>query len=199
MLTSAAYVVSNDLVMVDGDSHARVADREQLGVSAVYRLYPCAEGWVFLALASDDEWRRFVESIADPLLTDDARFASSQTRERHDEALAAEIGRVMLTERAEHWEKHLAPADIACVVVDFSGFEAWLERHDVLLAASHPVFGDYYRLPFKWNFEHRPSTDVRACAVGEHSRSILGELGRTPTEIDRLIENGAVLQWIDER
>ena len=198
MLTSTGYVMSNDLVMVDGDAHGRIADHDQLGVSALYRLYACAEGWVFLAVVTDTEWQCFVATVADRGMADDPRFATPASRRLHDAALADAIGRLLLRREAAHWEHVLTAAGVSCASVDLAGFEAWLERHDVLLEASHPVFRDYYRLPPKSTFSRVAAAEMSACAIGEHSRAILDELGRSATDIDGLIGDGAVRQWDGE-
>ncbi len=198
MLTSTGYVMSNDLVMVDGDAHGRIADHDQLGVSAEYRLYPCADGWVFLALVTETEWRHFVDTVADPAIADDPRFATPQSRRVHDATLATAIGELLLGCNASHWEELLTAVGVSCVSVDLSTFDAWLERHDVLVPATHPAFRDYYRLPPKSSFSGHPVAEMPACAIGEHSRAILAELGRSATDIDALIADGAVRQWDGE-
>lgn len=198
MLTSAGYVVSNDLVLVDGTTHATIADHEQLGTCATHRLYPCSQGWVFLALLTDTDWRCFTAAVGATALSDDDRFASPEQRSVYDRELVAEVGQVFESEPAQYWQDHLTAAGVACASVDFTGFEAWLERHDRLLPARHPQFDNYYRLPPKALFASRPAPELQACAVGEHSRSLLTELGHDSSDIDDLIRSGAVREWLHE-
>ncbi|MDW3215296.1 MAG: CoA transferase [Ilumatobacteraceae bacterium] len=198
MLTSAGYVMSNDLVMVAGNAHQRIADHEQLGVCATYRLYPCADGWTFLAIVTEQEWRRFVEAVDDPAIRDDPRFGTLDDRRRHDGALTEAIGRVLLEQDASSWEKTLTAHDVVGATVDFSGFESWLEQHGVAIPAEHPAFRDYYHLPPKSMFAQRPLTVGPACAIGEHTTRILHELGHSDVEIAALLDNGAVQQWENE-
>ena len=73
--------------------------------------------------------------------------------------------------------------------------EAWMEDEKLLIEASHPAFGDYWRPPVRVGFERLRPRLGPAAAAGEHTRSILAELGRSPAQVDALLASGAAEEW----
>ncbi len=49
MLNTVAHAISEDMIEYEGRAPAATADKDLYGLSARYRLYETAEGWVFLA------------------------------------------------------------------------------------------------------------------------------------------------------
>jgi len=70
-----------------------------------------------------------------------------------------------------------------------------MEKEKLLIEADHPVFGSYWRPPAKVGFEGFPARLAPACAAGEHSRSILAQLGYDREAIDRLAATGVTQEW----
>ena len=54
-----------------------------------YKVLPCADGHVILAVGNDAQFRRFCAFAGAPELADDARFATNAARVRNLEALYA--------------------------------------------------------------------------------------------------------------
>src|SRR5205085_510230 len=71
----------------EGAPRAPAADAELYGLHALYRLYPAAEGWVFLACPRDEEWLRLCHALGRRDLLEDARFCSAAARRANDAAL----------------------------------------------------------------------------------------------------------------
>ena len=66
-------------------------DEEIHGLHALYRLYRCREGWVFLGCLFQDEWETFCRTVQRGDLLADRRFATREARQANDEALITEI------------------------------------------------------------------------------------------------------------
>ncbi len=56
MLRTMAHVLVEDMVEYDARPTRRTADIGLHGLSARYRLYETADGWVFLAAPAPSEW-----------------------------------------------------------------------------------------------------------------------------------------------
>jgi crotonobetainyl-CoA:carnitine CoA-transferase CaiB-like acyl-CoA transferase len=192
MLTTTGYAMSPFLVRYPGAPPWRVPDRGQHGPGALQRLYRCAEGWAFVGSATEEDW----EAVAAALdLRVDGRFRDAASRQAHDAELAALIGDVLRRAPARVWHRRAQAHDAPMVAVSEVPTEAWMEDEKLLIEASHPAFGDYWRPPVRVGFERLRPRLGPAAAAGEHTRTILAELGRSPAEIDALLACGAAAEW----
>ena len=152
-------------------------------------------GSVFLSAQNEREFGRFCSTVlGNAALASDVRFASGPARLVHREALHAEIDRVFSQLTAAQVIERLEAAEIANARLnDMAGF--W--RHPQLEARSRWArVGspggtiDALKPPFNLSgFE--PRMDA-VPALGEHTRAVLGELGYSALEIDRLGTEGVV-------
>jgi crotonobetainyl-CoA:carnitine CoA-transferase CaiB-like acyl-CoA transferase len=183
MLASTAYLLSPDLVLYEGGRSPRIADHGQHGLSAWYRLYRCADRWIFLAALRDVQRERLA-TLVDGLAAagpDDA-----------DGPIAAALAGAFATRSAAEWSTALATAGIPAVVASDQGQEQWLEAAGLLEPAYHPDFGDYWRTPPPICFSASPTCRAAPARLGQHNRQILRELGYPERRIDELTETGVL-------
>ena len=152
-------------------------------------------GSVFLSVQNEREFGRFCSTVlGNATLASDVRFASGPARLVNREALHAEIDHVFSQLTAAQVIERLEAAEIANARLnDMAGF--W--RHPQLDARLRwtrvgspggPI--DALKPPFNLSgFE--PRMDA-VPALGEHTRPVLGELGYSAAEIDRLRAAGVV-------
>jgi crotonobetainyl-CoA:carnitine CoA-transferase CaiB-like acyl-CoA transferase len=77
--TSYAYITA------DGKGGPRPhLDKMQTGLSALYRLYQTADGWLCLAAIKPAHWKELCAAIGKPELAGDERFATAESRAQHD-------------------------------------------------------------------------------------------------------------------
>ncbi len=152
-------------------------------------------GTVFLSVQNEREFARFCEGVlGNKSLTDDARFSSGPARLQHRDALHAEIERVLSRMGSQEAIDKLEAADIANARLNTMQ-EFW--RHPQLAArrrwarVGSPV-GELDALKPPFNLDGLEPRMDPIPAVGEHTRAVLGELGYTAAEIDRLAADGAV-------
>lgn len=169
MLTSTGYIHSADAVTVNGDTVQLVADHDQFGLCPGYRLYPTADGWIFVAAVTGAE-RSALERVTGVSLDapDVAERLGHLLRQRPTAAWLEELSGVGVAEAAE------------------IPFDEWLVEHDLLFEASHALFGDYWRIPPKLSMSGSSPVLRPACAPGEQTVAILTELGCSPATIKRL-------------
>jgi itaconate CoA-transferase len=150
---------------------------------------------VFLSVQNEREFAAFCERVLHkPALKADERFSSGPARYRNRQAMHGEIEAVFSKLGADEIVSRLETADIANARLnDMQRF--W--RHPQLEARSRwakvgsPAGElDMLKPPFNLSgFE--PRLDPIP-GLGEHSRAILGELGYTAAEIDRLAADKAI-------
>lgn len=186
MLCTTGYIHSGDLVLYEGRPPRRLPDKGQHGPEALYRLYPCESGWIFLAARRDGEWRRLAGTLGRPGWTDDPRFATRADRLRHDEQLIELLGALLRTRPAEDWVRDLRAADVAVARADPHSIEDFLLQRDLLIAMEHPCFGKYWRPMLTVDFPAMPGRLAPPTGIGEHTRPLLAELGYGPAEIESL-------------
>jgi crotonobetainyl-CoA:carnitine CoA-transferase CaiB-like acyl-CoA transferase len=187
MLTSTGYLVSNDLVAVDGETAPVIADGDQLGAGPFYRLYPCAgeraDGgptWLLVAAVSARDVARLGDALGLDLGADPADRTIERISARTGERTAAE------------WSKLLAEREVPHAVADEDGFESWLERHGMLEPAHHADFGEYWRVLPRIRYGARVAGQGVACRIGEHSVALLAELGFDADAVETMVAAGAV-------
>ncbi len=159
-------------------------------------------GHVNLAALSQEHWIRFCEDVLrEPLLLDDPRYATNEDRVRNRSTLEAHIAATIETLDAEEWARRLTRADLPWGRVNT--LDAVL-AHPALVASGQvrtvgSSRGDLRTMdnPVRWSLgENRVDTVPE---LGEHTSTILSELGYSNGDIRALTSSGAACQGITER
>ncbi|MER6110365.1 CaiB/BaiF CoA transferase family protein [Streptomyces hirsutus] len=163
---------------------------------APYGTYRTADGReVLFSIQNEREWTALcTEFLGLPELTDDPRFATGSARVTHREELDAVIAERFARSDADELLEDLEAVGIACAGVN-----------DVAAFLGHPVLAARDR----WREVAVPGATVEALlppadlaglpprmdpvpAVGEHTESILGDLGHSPADIAALRADAVV-------
>uniref|UniRef100_UPI0015F0EF43 CaiB/BaiF CoA transferase family protein n=1 Tax=Pseudonocardia pini TaxID=2758030 RepID=UPI0015F0EF43 len=196
MLGTASHALVDQAVDWVGRPSSLTVDAEGYGYQALYRLYPAAEGWVFLAAPEDAEWAALVDAI-DPALGSDPRFADAAARQANDGALVDRLSQIFASRTAQDWEKLLTAQDIGCVAVADSDPATVLQTDEELSAeycasCTHPVFDEHLRVAPPVRFSRSQTLARGGCLAGQHSDTILAELGYDEAAIAELREKEVV-------
>jgi crotonobetainyl-CoA:carnitine CoA-transferase CaiB-like acyl-CoA transferase len=200
MLASAAYLFSDDFIRYEGKPERRQPDSGQYGYSALYRLYPAASGsWVFLSCVTDREWNELCDALGHGEWATDERFSDRNSREQSSNELTELLADTFLRRTSEEWEGLLVPKDIPCVRADQSWREFLFSEHGerpehFLVSYDLPEYGKVRQTGAGVNLSRTPAVVGAPASIGEHTRAILTEFGRTEDEIDRL-KAEAVVAW----
>ncbi len=201
MLCTTAYALSEDCIEFEGRAPRPMPDLELCGLSALWRLYETKEGWIFLATPREREWQALCQAL-EPFagLASDPRFASAESRRENDEALTGMLADVFRNRTAVEWEADLVAAEIGCVeVAEGSIPRATLEdavtrEAGFLAEVEHPSFGRHRRLAPLVALSLTPGEAKPACLFGEHTESVMRELGYSEAAIDELEADAVVVR-----
>lgn len=198
MLCTNLYVNSDDFIRYTGKPPRKEVDENLYGTGALYRLYEVKDSWLFLAAQSQEEWEALCAALGSHDLRKDARFATVASREQNDAALAQALQAILEKRSAEEWERDLTAKDIAAVRADqyrqceFLINDPHMTETEMSALAMHPAWGQYRRFGVGVNFSLTPGVAGGGNRVGEHSRSLLKEMGYSEAEIEDLKQKAAV-------
>jgi crotonobetainyl-CoA:carnitine CoA-transferase CaiB-like acyl-CoA transferase len=159
------------------------ADDQFFGMNALYRMYPAADGYVFLAAPLSREWPALAKAMSPYVdLHADERFADADSRTTHDAELIAALTPVFATKCKLEWEHELSAQDVGCVEVAEANSELVLQTDPFFEAgyaveAVSPIFEEHRRLAPLCRFSRSRSKADAGCTIGQHTDAVLRELG----------------------
>ena len=158
-----------------------------------YEDFATADGRLVLAAANDGLFRRLCEALGRPELADDPRFATNPARVVHRDELKPELERSLAGRSADEWVEALGSAGVPVGKVRTIGEAVAAAAQagvPVTDRVAHPTAGEVelVRPPIRTDLREPKAPPL----LGEHTREVLRELGRSDEEIDGLAERGAV-------
>lgn len=193
MMLANAWANFDDALRYAGKPARAAVDSEGYGLHALYRLYPCASGWVFLAVKGDENFRALCAVLG---LVVDARFADEKSRRANDAALAEQIGAALRRTDAAAWEQKLSP--LGCVQAggpqngEFWLPDAHVRENGFVRATPHRRYGEIHRHGPLMTFSGAEMRCGPGTLAGEHANELLAELGYGAAEIAALRTEGVV-------
>lgn len=168
------------------------ADDQFYGMSALYRMYRAADGFVFLAAPVPHEWPALAKAMSPYIdLHTDERFADADSRARHDDELISALTAVFATKTKLEWEHELTTQDVGCVEVAEANSELVLQTDPYFEAgyaveAYSPIFDEHRRLAPLCRFSRSRSEAKAGCTIGQHTDAVLREIGLADDRITAL-------------
>ena len=155
--------------------------------------YPCAGGdkWLTIAVQSDSEWQALCQSMGQPMLSEDPRFATRAARKDHEKELDELISQ--WTRSMEHIEAmhHLQQAGVTAGAV-LSPEELVRDPHladrGFFEEEDHPFTGKHLIPGMSFKFSRTQGRVSRPTPLfAQHSEHVLHDLlGKSATETSRL-------------
>jgi formyl-CoA transferase len=162
-----------------------------------YEVFPTSNGYLALAIGTDNQYQRFCEVVDRPDLWQDERFRTNAGRVQHRKELILLLQELFNERTTEEWinlcVKHSIPAgpinDVPAVLNDPHVISRQMVRE-----IEHPTLGTLKQLGPVARFSKTPAVlSAAPPQLGEHTESILGdELGYQESDITQLRAKGII-------
>jgi len=159
-------------------------------------VFPTTDGHINIAVAGGLMYERFCNAIGLPYLIDDERFATSAGRSKNRIEMNALISEMTITNTSEHWIEMLNEAGCPSGPInsmDGVFADPQVQHLNMAVEVDHPRLGKFDVVNQAIKMSRTPSA-VRTATPdqGEHTDSVLAELGYDDSAIESLHENGVV-------
>ena len=165
-------------------------------LTAPYQAFPTQDGWINIGGANQSNWERIVKVIGRTELADDPRFRTNGERMRNIQALTPLIAERLRARPSAEWVREFEAAGVPVGPVNKIGdmlADPQVRARDMVVEVDHPKAGRVSAIGHPIKFSATPGAVTRAAPLlGEHTRSVLTDLGYTDREIDELAGAGAV-------
>ena len=156
--------------------------------------YQTSDGYLCILVYNDKQWKSFADSIGQPDLMKDVRFATQANRARHISEIYAWLAKIIITRTTAEWMALMEKADIPVARVNEIADlidDPHLEATGFFSIEEHPSEGRLrtMRTPTNWS-ESSPGAQRHAPRLGEHSAEVLKEAGYSDEEIAELGRKG---------
>ncbi|MDO3636750.1 CaiB/BaiF CoA transferase family protein [Mycolicibacterium arseniciresistens] len=183
---SGAYFGNGETPAQTGTRHRR---------SAPYQAYRTADGYVTIGANTDRLWQRLINDVLKrPDWADDPRFIDLPARMNHLDELEEEIEAITTTLPTSAWVDRMDTAGVPggpVLTYDETLDDPHVQARGMIVDLEHPIIGPMKTIAPPTRFSDLEFS-VRAPApwLGQHTASVLSELGIGGDEIDRLFTDG---------
>jgi len=158
--------------------------------------FQASDGFINVVILNPEQYEKFCRALGDEGLISEPRFATNEARVANHPDFKARIEAAMAKRTVNEWVERLVGVGIAAgPIYEFDQvFEDAQVRHmGMVRDVDQPGLGSVRMLGFPFAVGgSRPPVRRPAPRLGEHTREVLGELGISTSEIDRLATLGAV-------
>ncbi|MCX7622466.1 MAG: CoA transferase [Thermomicrobium sp.] len=166
-------------------------------VAAPYGTFRCADGYINIAIANEQMWRRLAEEVGHPEWVDDPRFRTNADRVANRAAINAALEAALAQGTVAEWVERLGRAGVACGPIWTVGQALESEPVQylgIVRTVEHALAGQIRLVGPAVELSRTPPVIRRAPPLlAQHTREVLAELGYDDSSIEELAERGAVL------
>jgi len=184
------YLSLNDVPGPTGNTHP---------VIAPYGVFQTADGPLNIASATEDMWLKLCDLLGLQYLESDPRFADNAQRMKHRYELKEVIEQRLKTRSRREWTEKMLEAGIPAGPINdledvFS--DPQVLHCKLVEEVTHPVLGALKQLALPISMESLQGRSVRSAPalLGQHTRAVLADYGRTSDEIETLLQRGIVAE-----
>jgi crotonobetainyl-CoA:carnitine CoA-transferase CaiB-like acyl-CoA transferase len=197
LANNAMAAQAGEFIRYEGRPPDPLGGRDVAGVSAVYRVYRCADGWLFLAVRTLDQAEALLQATAGALASGDERDAGALLEAPLQGEIASALESFFSTRPTGDAFQALTERGIpcaACLTIKDLFQDEHLEANDLWWEMEHPVHGPMRQTGriVKWT-RRNMRLERPAPLLGQQSREVLLEFGIEPSRVAELIEKRVVL------
>ena len=169
---------------------------QQEAASFIDLIYETADDYISVAVQSDKEWAALTRALDKPEWLDDERFRTPARRHDNIDERLRLTQEVLRTATAEHWLSRLEAEGVPCAPVLTRNqliHHPQIHANGIVVETDHPTAGRLRQARPAARFSETPAgLDRPAPSLGEHTRTILEEMGYSPADIASLAEAGVI-------
>ncbi|MGI9501922.1 MAG: CaiB/BaiF CoA transferase family protein [Geminicoccaceae bacterium] len=166
-------------------------------LNAPYQAFECADGWIVIGGSNQRNWHRALEALNAEHLADDPRFIDNAARMAHlkelEETLTPYFKPHSSADLLARFEAVGVPAGPVYDVLQMQA-DPQVRARDMVTTVRHEREGDVETIGLPVKFSDTPGKVMRgAPTYGQHSRDVLTEAGFDEAEVQRFLDEGAVI------
>ena len=171
------WLVSGNAPKRGGNRHPNIQPQD---------VFPCADGFVALAVGNDGQFGRLAEILGHPEWIGDERFATNPARVRNHPLLDPLLRAGFAGRSRRELIDALDAAGVPCSPINtvpevFA--EPQVQHRNMLRKLPHPTAGEVPQVVSPLNFTNEPlAFDRPPPLLGQHTEEILRELGLSPND-----------------
>ncbi len=186
---------SGSFIFYEGKGQEPEGGTDFLGPSAACRCYQAADGWLFLACRSEEQWQALAYVVGRPELAQHQSWQTAAAAPAQDR-LGRMLEDIFRTDTVHGWVARLDGAGVPCAPIlgprDLLTDEHLL-ANDLITEHKHPQWGLIRQTGLLVKLSHTPGClQGPAPDLGQHTDGVLAELGYDQKEIGRLREGRLV-------
>jgi crotonobetainyl-CoA:carnitine CoA-transferase CaiB-like acyl-CoA transferase len=161
-----------------------------------YQAFETADGFVVVAVSSENIWPRFCQALDREDLIEDERFEANADRVEHmdslEEMIATEVSSYETDDLLDVLAEYGVPAsDVRNMADVFT--DPQVQARNMHAMVEHPTAGTVEMPGNPMHFSRTPATiDCHPPRLGEHTEAVLREYNYTDSDIDHLRETEAI-------
>jgi len=166
-------------------------------MAAPRNAYQCSDGkWVALSASTQGMWEQFAKAIGQEALIEDARFKTNADRLKNVDALDDIVGAWMGSHDRETVLDHCDKAGVTvgpiCDIADLVA-HPYVKDREIIVEVPDDELGTLPMHNITARLSGTPGQFYRAAPkLGEHNAEILGDLGVSAAEVDKLKKDGII-------
>jgi len=166
-------------------------------VAAPYGTFRCADGYINIAIANEQMWRRLAEEVGHPEWLEDPRFRTNADRVANRAAINAALEAALQSDTVANWGARLSRAGVACGPIWSVGQALESEPVQylgIVRTVEHALAGQIRLVGPAIELSQTPPVIRRSPPLlAQHTAEILAELGYDESTITALARDGAVV------
>ncbi|WP_175856172.1 CoA transferase [Burkholderia anthina] len=167
--------------------------------NALFNPYRTADGrWLMLILLQDKDWQGLVQAMQLPSLLTDARFADGGARAKNADILVGLLDHAFARHPLAYWKALFDECRVVYGVaqnMEEIVNDEQMYANDIFVPLANPCGDATHTVSSPLQIAGvKKVAPRRAPDLGEHSRSVLRQLGYDDREIERFIADRAVVQ-----
>ena len=174
------YLIAGRVPQRLGNAHANIVP---------YQVFDAADGQLVLAVGNDAQFAKFCD-LAGCGFARDARFARNADRVRHRDVLVPLLAELLRQRTVQEWVAMLEPAGVPIGPINDLGqvfAHPQVRSRGMRVDLPHPASGSVPSVANPIKLSATPVRHERAPPMlGQHTAQVLGELGLSGEEIERL-------------